>query len=81
MNLSPCLHPKIVRNRFTGEKMQVPCGHCDQCKNLRSYMWSQKICDEMSLHKFNIFFTLTYDDNNVPMLVKQSRFRLVSLFP
>ena len=80
MHLSPCLHPRIVRNRFTGEKIMIPCGKCDACCNLRTYMWSQKLVDESINWRYMIFFTLTYDENNCPLLFKSGKNKLNSLF-
>lgn len=45
----------------------VPCGHCLEC--LRKYQsdWSNRMYEELKSHNGKaVFFTLTYDDNNVP---------------
>lgn len=46
---------------------QVPCGKCLEC--LRKYQsdWSNRMYEELKSHKGKaVFFTLTYDENNVP---------------
>lgn len=46
---------------------QVPCGKCLEC--LRKYQsdWSNRMYEELKAHNGKaVFFTLTYDDNNVP---------------
>jgi len=46
---------------------QVPCGKCLEC--LRKYQsdWSNRMYEELKAHDGKaVFFTLTYDDNNVP---------------
>lgn len=45
----------------------VPCGKCLEC--LRKYQsdWSNRMFEELKSHDGKaVFFTLTYDDNNVP---------------
>lgn len=46
---------------------QVPCGKCLEC--LRKYQsdWSNRMYEELKAHNGKaVFFTLTYDENNVP---------------
>lgn len=46
---------------------QVPCGKCLEC--LRKYQsdWSNRMYEELKSHNGKaVFFTLTYDENNVP---------------
>lgn len=45
----------------------VPCGHCLEC--LRKYQsdWSNRMFEELKSHNGKaVFFTLTYDEDNVP---------------
>ena len=60
MNLISCLNPKVIRNKYTGELMTVPCGHCASCQNKRGDNWVRRITTEMSCWPFAVFFTLTY---------------------
>lgn len=65
-----CLHPKIVVNPYTGEKISTPCGKCDVCINNRAALWVTRLDMESASHKYTLFCTLTYDDDNVPQLVR-----------
>lgn len=47
-------------------KIEVPCGQCMGCRLQRSQEWSSRMMHEASLHEFNSFITLTYDDDHVP---------------
>jgi hypothetical protein len=61
-----CLHPKRIRNQYTGEWLVVPCGKCEACltvKNSRSAL----LCDlESECHKYTMFITLTYAPAYLP---------------
>lgn len=67
MNIS-CLNPKTIRNPYTKEFVQVPCGHCDVCYQRHSDSWVSRIKQEMQFSKFNLFITLTYDDSHLPIV-------------
>lgn len=63
-----CLYPRKIRNRYTGEMMIVPCGHCEACYNQKSDNYS-KLCDlEERNHKFCFFVTLTYNNRFIPTI-------------
>lgn len=61
-----CLHPTYVYNKYTNEKLVVPCGKCETCKHSRASHWVQRLRLESSQHKYVVFFTLTYSDTFVP---------------
>lgn len=44
----------------------VPCGQCIGCRLERSRQWGLRISHEASLHPFNMFVTLSYDDEHLP---------------
>lgn len=46
--------------------MEIPCGYCVGCRLERTRQWSVRIMHEASLHEFNSFLTLTYNDENIP---------------
>lgn len=53
------------KGRFFSAKaatLQIPCGQCIECRLKRSREWAIRCVHEASLHKFNCFLTLTYDD-------------------
>lgn len=79
MRISNCLHPKLIYNKYTHEKQYVPCGNCEACCNIKSYNWQQRIVQESRLHRYSIFFTLTYDDECIPMFTKLSNGDLVEI--
>ena len=70
MRISNCLHPKLIVNPYTKEKQFVPCGKCESCLNIKSYSWQQRIVQESRKHRYSVFFTLTYDNDCMPTLVK-----------
>lgn len=48
--------------------MVVPCGKCSACFNHKSYQMVQRLEIEASLHKYVVFFTLTFDNQHLPKL-------------
>lgn len=54
-----CLFPIKLHDRF-GKLVEVPCGHCYQCKKTRSKEWAFRIMCECLEHKSAIYITLTY---------------------
>lgn len=46
--------------------IELPCGKCPGCKKAHAYNWALRCQAEASLHKYNYFITLTYDDEHVP---------------
>lgn len=58
-----CLHPIWIKQ----EKVLVPCGKCVFCKIARSKDWSVRIMHETHYHLHNIFLTLTYDEEHLPI--------------
>ncbi len=68
------------RERSFGQKMEVGCGQCLDCRLDYSRMWAMRIVHESTLHEYNggnYFVTLTYDDNHVPedWSLKKSHFK------
>lgn len=78
MRFSNCLNPQRVFNPYIGEFIHVPCGHCDACLNIRAYNWEIRLQQEAQLHKYCVFFTLTYDNDCLPCFVKLDNETLVS---
>ncbi|QXP08318.1 MAG: replication initiator protein [Arizlama microvirus] len=65
--------------------LQVPCGKCLGCRLEKSRMWSVRVMHEASLHKDNMFLTLTYEkmpENNslnkedITLFLKRMRDRI-----
>lgn len=63
-----CEHPHLVRNRYTGDLVQVTCGHCTACKSRKMQRWISPLYREASCWKYSFFVTLTYEDRFLPKL-------------
>lgn len=74
-----CYHPLTayrqddgsVSFRETGRThstLSLPCGQCIGCRLKRARDWGTRIMHEASMHEFNSFVTLTYDDAHLPPL-------------
>lgn len=70
MHLSSCQHPKIIFNKYLGEKIAVPCGECPICKRRRANKWVSRLERERINSAFTFFVTLTYDDQHLPLAVR-----------
>lgn len=76
----PCYHPLDAWQCFNGDivfvdnlrkndivrSLRLPCGRCVGCRLERSRQWAVRCMHEASLHDFNCFVTLTYDDDHLP---------------
>lgn len=62
-----CLHPKFVRNPYTGELVQTSCGICSACIKSRNDKMSFQCSIEEQDHEYCMFVTLTYSNVNVPL--------------
>ena len=47
-------------------RLALPCGRCVGCRLERSRQWAVRCMHEASMHMFNSFVTLTYDDDHLP---------------
>ena len=54
-----CLNPIKLHDKL-GKLVEVPCGHCYQCKKTRAKEWAFRLMCEQLDHKSAIFITLTY---------------------
>lgn len=61
-----CENPQKIRNPHTGEWLTVPCGQCAICKRSKASTNSLKCKLESANHKYCMFVTLTYDEENIP---------------
>lgn len=53
----------------------VPCRKCIPCLNNRGLELSMRVNNECKAHKYSLFFTLTYDNEHIPMLEKIGRYQ------
>lgn len=55
------------RPGFNVDAVQIiPCGQCTNCRLSRSRDWAIRCSLEASMHEFNYFVTLTYNDTHLP---------------
>lgn len=66
-----CLRPRTAINRYSGERFVVNCGTCKACLMRLSRSASYKCELEEKDHKYAMFVTLTYSNDNVPLAVAQ----------
>lgn len=64
--ISNCRSPRIILNK--GIKRFVSCGRCPDCMNRKARTLEKLLNVEISSHKYAYFFTLTYDEDNVPKM-------------
>lgn len=48
-------------------ELTIPCGYCIGCRLDKSRTWAIRIMHEASMHPFNSFVTLTYQDEYLPV--------------
>ena len=63
-----CLHPRRIKNPFTGELMIVSCGHCEACLTSKGLRLSSLCQLESLAHRYCMFITLTYNNDNIPLM-------------
>lgn len=74
MQVSACLHPKVVLNQYTGDFVQVPCGVCDACLSVRPLGYVARLKHARELYRDSIFCTFTYNNDFVPRGVLTEHF-------
>jgi hypothetical protein len=64
--IQKCSHPFRIEDKTKGGYLYVPCGHCEAC--LKSYRskWMERLDCEAKSSACTLFFTLTYDNDNIP---------------
>ena len=66
--IQKCSSPVRILDRVKGGYMYVPCGRCDSCQANYKSLWQQRLELEAQSSVTTLFFTLTYDNNNIPAL-------------
>lgn len=51
---------------FKDKPATVPCGTCVGCQLERARVWAMRCVHESKMHRWNIFVTLTYEDDKLP---------------
>ena len=70
MDLTPfnlCLRPKKVFVRSLNSFEYVPCGKCEACINRKNNELAYRVECESKAHHYTYFFTLTYDNDHLPV--------------
>lgn len=62
-----CFHPNMIYNTYLREHVLVPCRKCAACRSSYAVDLQNRIENECRAHLSNIFFTLTYDNEHLPM--------------
>lgn len=74
-----------ICNRFTGnyedyqniDKYElVPCGQCIGCRLDYAKQWAERCSLEAAMYEENMFLTLTYNDENLPLNCSKKDFQL-----
>lgn len=68
-----CYDPQLIRNKYTGKWMYVPCGRCEICLMSSAVCKSAALGTNMLKSKYNIFVTFTYDNWNIPFVIDGNR--------
>lgn len=63
-----CLHPRRVFNKYTHEWITVSCGKCEACQKQRNNRLISMINNAASAAKVTYFLTLTYSNENLPVV-------------
>ncbi len=67
-----CFHPLRVYNKVTHLFEFHNCGKCPYCLSIKATTLATRCFNECKQHKFAIFFTLTYDNESIPYIVRSS---------
>ena len=65
VNFDTCLYDETGNEM---EYVEIPCGKCIGCRLAYSRMWADRCIAEATLHEDNFFVTLTYNDENLPIV-------------
>lgn len=71
MQVSSCLNPQSVFNKYLGRYIMVPCGKCAACQPNKGISWTERLEYERKHHEHCYFITLTYSDAFLPLIVRQ----------
>lgn len=69
-NITDCLSPVgfLHSRSVVRDYIEIPCGKCLECRLNYSKQWANRCLCESLQHDNNCFITLTYDDDNVPVI-------------
>ena len=70
--INTCKSPVRIKDKRNGSYIYVPCGHCDACRESYRSQWRSRLEIESQSAAAVLFFTLTYDNDNVPYVTFDS---------
>ena len=70
--IQKCSHPVRIADKTNGGYIYVGCGHCEACISSYRSKWIQRLDNEAKSSVSVLFFTLTYDNKNIPALTYDS---------
>lgn len=62
-----CAHPRVIKNKYTGEPVYVPCGTCEFCIHNKAVRSELKCNVQLASSKYCEFVTLTYSTEYLPV--------------
>ncbi len=62
-----CSHPKVITTP-TNRMLVVPCGKCLACLSQKANQNKRVLESEFKSHKYCLFVTLTYSQENIPLM-------------
>lgn len=71
-----CVSPESVPHPYGNSKavrMTVPCGKCVNCFQNKRANWTIRMIEELKVSRTAKFITLTYTDENVPLVEKNNK--------
>ena len=62
-----CLHPVIIKNRYTGDPIYVECGECEVCLSNKAIQKELRCNIQLASSRCCFFVTLTYATEHIPV--------------
>lgn len=53
--------------------VQIPCGRCIECCKQKASAWRVRMIEELRMHKYNYFVTLTFSNEELKELMRTSK--------
>lgn len=63
-----CRNPRYIINKYTDQKVLVPCGKCDVCQETKSSARAFRIKRSIGSSEIALFVTLTYSNEYLPVV-------------
>lgn len=79
-----CLYPRFIKNKkylmvdiqgktkelkdIRAKYVPVGCGNCIECRKQKANAWRIRLCEEIKIHKYAYFITLTFNNENLKKL-------------